>query len=128
MADLLHPAADSQEQDSEGAPADPGDYAVAGNARDALEADLIVDALEEAGISAFVDSERKGMVEKLAAPAEGYPVRVPAKDLEKARALFEERKAALEADPDAAARAAEEAEAAEEATAAPAAADPKPAS
>ena len=92
---------------------DDRDFAVAGRAQDAIQADLLVDALEEAGIDAFVDSDRDGMVEKLSSPAEGYPIKVPRKDLERGSALLAERKAALEADPEAGARAAEEAQEAE---------------
>ena len=115
MADLLHPAETATEQEPATQPGDPGELAIAGRAQDSIEADLLVDALEEAGIAAFVDADRKGMVEKLSSPAEGFPIRVPAKDLERAIALLAEHKTALEADPEAGARAADEAEAAEEA-------------
>ena len=92
---------------------DDAEFAVAGRAQDALQAGLLVDALEEAGIDAFVDADRDGMVEKLSSPAEGYPIRVRLEDLARGRVLLEERKAALEADPEAGARAAEEAQEAE---------------
>ena len=92
---------------------DDRDFAVAGRAQDAIQAELLVDALEEAGIDAFVDADRDGMVEKLSSPAEGYPIKVPLRDLERGSALLAERKAALEADPEAGARAAEEAQEAE---------------
>ena len=87
---------------------DDREFAVAGRAHDALQADLLVSYLEEQGLEAFVDADRDGMVEKLSAPADGFPIRVPAKDLEKAAGLLAERKAALEEDPEAASRAAEE--------------------
>ena len=48
---------------------------------------------------------------------DGFNILVPQRDLEKALKLLEERRAALEADPEGAARAAEEEEAAEEETA-----------
>jgi hypothetical protein len=116
MADLLHPkvAAPEQDQESLPPPEDPGDFAVAGQAKDALQARLLADALDQAGIPAFVDAARDGMVRLLAAPAEGFLLRVPARDLERATALLEEHRAALESDPEAGARAADEAEAAEE--------------
>jgi hypothetical protein len=91
------------------------EFAVVGRARDALQADLLTDWLEENGIDAFVDADREGMVEKLSSPAEGFPVKAPRRELERAQALFDERKAALEADPDAAAKAAEDEEEAERA-------------
>ena len=94
------------------------EFAIAGRAQDAIQATLLVAALDEAGIDAFTDADRDGMVEKLSAPAEGFPIRVPLADLEKASALLAEQKAALEADPAGGARAADEASAAEEAAAA----------
>jgi hypothetical protein len=97
---------------------DDREFAIAGRAQDAIQASLLVAALEEAGIDAFTDADRDGMVEKLSAPAEGFPIKVPRADLEKATALVAEQKAALEADPAGGARAAEEASAAEEAASA----------
>ena len=96
---------------------DDREFAIAGRAQDAIQASLLVAALDEAGIDAFTDADRDGMVEKLSAPAEGFPIRVPLADLEKATALVAEQKAALEADPAGGARAAEEASAAEDAAA-----------
>jgi hypothetical protein len=117
MPDLLHPADAAPEQDPAAPPDDPGEFGVAGYASDSIQADLLVDALEDAGIDAFLDGDRAGMVEKLSSPAEGYPIRVPLKSLEAAGKLIAERKAALEADPEAAGRAADEAQLAEEAEA-----------
>jgi 8-oxo-dGTP pyrophosphatase MutT (NUDIX family) len=48
------------------------------------------------------------VVGKIDSPVEVYDLLVPARDLERARSLLSERRAALEADPEAAARAAEE--------------------
>jgi hypothetical protein len=115
MAGVLNPPDGSPEEEPAVPPDDPGEFAIAGRAQDFLQADLLVAALEEADIDAFVDADRDGMVEKLSSPAEGYPIRVPLKHLAAASKLLEERKAALEADPEAAARAADEAQAAEEA-------------
>ncbi len=92
---------------------DDREFVVAGRARDSIQAGLLVAMLDEAGIDAFTDPDRDGMVEKLSAPAEGFPIRVPRVDLAKATALFIEQKAALEADPAGGALAAEEASAAE---------------
>ena len=97
-------------ENTEGAPPaeDDREFAVAGLANDMLEADLLVSACEEAGIDAFVDAARDGMVEKLSAPSENFEIRVPIKDLERAKVLVAERKAALESDPEGWAKAAEE--------------------
>ncbi|TMB02839.1 MAG: hypothetical protein E6J64_15835 [Deltaproteobacteria bacterium] len=51
---------------------------------------------------------------KLDAPVDLFTLLVPVRDLPQARSLLTERRAALEADPDSAARAAEEEEAAGE--------------
>jgi hypothetical protein len=50
------------------------------------------------------------VVGKLASPVEVYNILVPARDVERARTLLAERRAALESDPQGAARAAEEEE------------------
>jgi hypothetical protein len=96
---------------------DDREFAIAGRAQDSIQAGLLVAALEEAGIDAFTDPDRDGMVEKLSAPAEGFPIRVPLADLDRASKLLAEAKAALESDPAGGARAADEASAAEEAAA-----------
>jgi hypothetical protein len=113
MSDLLHPN-DVEEGDLQDEPQDPGDFDVAGTAADALEADLLWRALEDAGIPAIVRSPRSDFAGKLDAPVDLFTLLVPVRDLPQARSLLSERRAALEADPDSAARAAEEAEAAEE--------------
>ena len=113
MADLPNAAAVATEPEPPDLREDDAEFAVAGRAQDGLQADLLVEALDEAGIDAFVDSDRDGMVEKLSAPAEGYPIKVPIQDLQRATALLVEIKAALESDPEAGARAAEEAQEAE---------------
>src|SRR5205823_10200031 len=114
MSDLLHPRDSDPDDDSSQEPEDPGDFEVAGTAPDALEADLLWRALEDAGIPVIVHSPRSGVVGKLSSPVEVYNLLVPARDLDRARSLVAERRAALEADPEAAARAAEEEERAEE--------------
>src|SRR5256884_7902565 len=113
MADLLHPQV-AEEDEVEEAPDDPGDFEVAGTAADALEADLLWRALEDAGIPAIVRSPRSDFAGKLDAPVDLFTLLVPGRDLPQARSLLTERRAALEADPDSAGRAAEEEEAAGE--------------
>lgn len=75
------------------------EFAVAGLANDAIEAELLVRACEDADIDAFVDAARDGMVEKLSAVSEKFEIRVPLKDLEAAQKVIAERRAALEGDP-----------------------------
>jgi hypothetical protein len=113
MADLLHPS-EGDEDEVQDSPDDPGDFEVAGTAADALEADLLWRALEDAGIPAIVRSPRSDFAGKLDAPVDLFSLLVPVRDLDQARSLLAERRAALEADPDSAALAAEQAEAAEE--------------
>jgi hypothetical protein len=113
MGDLLHPN-QAEEDPVEDAPEDPGEFEVAGTAADALEADLLWRALEDAGIPAIVRSPRSDFAGKLDAPVDLFTLLVPSRDLDRARTLLEEQRAALESDPDSAARAAEEEEAAGE--------------
>ena len=115
MADLLHP--DDREDESKETPFDPGDFVMAMSAEDQMAAQLLVAACEEADIPAILQSPRSGPVGTIASPVDGFNILVPQRDLEKALKLLEERRAALEADPEGAARAAEEEEAAEEETA-----------
>ena len=110
MADLLHPKETDQEEATE-TPFDPGEFVVALAADDQMEAQLLVSACEEAGIPAIVQSPRSGPVGTIASPVDGFNILVPRRELERARVLLQERKQALEADPDGAARAAEEEEA-----------------
>jgi hypothetical protein len=120
MPDLLHPAEgpeieddDEQQGEDEG-----GDFVQAGVAEDQIQANLLLSACEDAGIPALVRAVRDSMVGKLDSPANGLAIMVRTADFERARALLADQKAALEADPEAAARAAEaaeEQEAAEEA-------------
>ena len=114
MADLLHP--DETEQDeTPQTPIDPGDFELAMSADDSMEAGLLADACEEAGIPCIVQSPRSGgPVGTISSPVESFNLLVPKKDLERARAVIAERRAALEADPEGAQRAAEEEEAAGE--------------
>jgi hypothetical protein len=113
MADLLHPD-DSGEDETDENPVDYGDFVLAMSAEDQMEAQLLVSACEEAGIPAILQSPRSGVVGTIASPVDGFNILVPQRDLARAIPLLEERKAALEADPEGAARAAEEEEAAEE--------------
>ena len=116
MADLLHPDETEQEQTEE-TPIDPGDFVVAMAADDQSMAQLLVAACEDEGIPAILQSPRSGLVGTISSPVDGFNILVPQRELGKAMKLLEERRAALEADPEGAARAAEEEEAAEEETA-----------
>src|SRR5438552_18764372 len=109
MADLLHPDESEQEQ-AEETPSDPGDFVLAMSAEDQMQAQLLVAACEEAEIPAILQSPRSGPVGTIASPVDGFNILVPQKDLERATKILEERRAALEADPEGAARAAEEEE------------------
>jgi|SRR5438105_15525588 len=110
MADLLHPDETEQEEPQE-SPFDPGDFVVALAADDQMQAQLLVAACEEADIPAILQSPRSGPVGTISSPVDGFNILVPKRDLEKALPLLQECKAALEADPDGAARAAEAEEA-----------------
>ena len=114
MPDLLHPEGTEEEEAPE-TPFDPGDFILAMAAEDQMEAQILVAACEEAEIPAILQSPRSGAVGTIASPVDGFNILVPQKDLERAMKLLEERRAALEADPEGAARAAEEEEAAGEA-------------
>lgn len=114
MADLFHPAQTDEDGTVRETPDDPGEFQVAASVPDPFEADLLSRALEDAGIPAIVHSPHAGMVGKIDSPVEVYNLLVPARDLDRAQSLIAERRAALEADPEAAARAAEDAEEAEE--------------
>src|SRR6267378_2626607 len=103
MADLLHPT-DSDTEDPPETPLDPGEFALAVIAEDQVEAELLVRACDEAGIPVILQSARSGSVGTIASPVDRFHLLV-------SRALLEERKRALEEDPDGAARAAEEEEA-----------------
>jgi FAD/FMN-containing dehydrogenase len=110
MPDLLHPTESEPEEPPE-MPIDPGDFALAVVAEDQMEAQLLVTACDEAGIPVILQSARSGSVGTIASPVDRFHILVPRADLERARTLLEERKRALEEDPDGAARAAEEEEA-----------------
>jgi hypothetical protein len=110
MPDLLHPT-ESELEDPPEMPIDPGDFALAVVAEDQMEAQLLVTACDEAGIPVILQSARSGSVGTIASPVDRFHILVPRSDLERARTLLEERKRALEEDPDGAARAAEEEEA-----------------
>lgn len=113
MADVLHPSGTQNETAAE-APADPGEFVVALAADDAMEAELLVSACEEAGIPAILQSPRSGPVGTIASPVDAFHILVPRAQLARALPLLEERRAALESDPEGAARAAEAEEAAGE--------------
>jgi len=110
MADLLHPT-ESEPDDPPETPVDPGDFALAVVAEDQMEAQLLLTACDEAGIPVILQSARSGSVGTIASPVDRFHLLVPRADLQRARTLLEERKRALEEDPDGAARAAEEEEA-----------------
>lgn len=114
MPDLLHPKNAEQEEAPE-TPFDPGDFVLAMAAEDQMQAQLLVSACEEAEIPAILQSPRSGPVGTISSPVDGFNILVPQRDLERAMKLLGERRAALEADPEGAAKAAEDAEAAEEA-------------
>ena len=76
-----------------------------------MEAELLISACEDAGIPAILQSPRSGPVGTIASPVDGFNIFVPRRDLARARQLLQERKEALEADPDGAAKAAEDEEA-----------------
>jgi hypothetical protein len=114
VADLLHPDETDAEETPE-TPFDPGDFVLAMAAEDQMAAQLLVQACEEAEIPAILQSPRSGPVGTISSPVDGFNILVPQRELARAMNLLEERRAALEADPDGAARAAEEEEAAGEA-------------
>ncbi|HUJ27122.1 MAG TPA: hypothetical protein VLW85_13945 [Myxococcales bacterium] len=109
MADLLHPKQDAEPETQE-TPFDPGDFVLAFTAENQTEAELLVAACEEADIPAILQSPWSGPVGTRLA-GDGFNIHVPKRDLQKALKVLEERKAALDADPEGAARAAEAEEA-----------------
>jgi Putative prokaryotic signal transducing protein len=113
MADLLHPSGTDDDENVRESPQDPGEFEVAGSVPDSFEADLLSRALEEAGIPSIVHSPHSGVAGKIDSPVEVYNLLVPARDANRARLILAERRAALEADPEGASRAAEDAEEAE---------------
>jgi hypothetical protein len=110
MADFLHPDEAERDQPTE-TPSDPGEFVVVVAAEDSMEADLLLSACEDAGIPAILQSPRSGPVGTIASPVDQFNILVPGKDAARASILLRERKQALEADPEGAARAAEEEEA-----------------
>jgi hypothetical protein len=113
MADLLHPE-ETEQEDAPETPFDPGDFVLAMAAEDQMQAQLLVAACEDAGIPAILQSPRSGPVGTISSPVDGFHILVPQRDLEKATKILKETSAALDADPEGAARAAEEEEAAGE--------------
>ena len=114
MPDVLHPTEGPDDDEAEDTPFDPGDFVLAMSAEDQMQAELLVAACEEADIPAILQSSRSGAVGTIASPVDGFNILVPKRDLAKALPLLQERQAALESDPEGAARAAEEEEAAGE--------------
>lgn len=110
MPDLLHPQGDPDEEVEE-SPFDPGDFALAMSAENQLEAELLVGACEDAGIPAILQSPRSGPVGTIASPVDGFQILVPAREMDRAVRILNERRTALDEDPEGAARAAEAEEA-----------------
>jgi hypothetical protein len=106
MADLLHPTDSADDTDVEETPFDPGDFVLAFQADDQVQAQLLVAACEEADIPAILQSPRSGPVGTIASPVDGFNILVPQRDLGRAVPLLNERSAALAADPEGAERAA----------------------
>lgn len=118
MADLLHPD-ETEQDDAPETPFDPGDFVLAMAAEDQMQAQILVAACEDADIPAILQSPRSGSVGTIASPVDGFHILVPQRDLDRAMTILEDRRAALAADPEGAARAAEEEEAAGEAASKP---------
>jgi hypothetical protein len=114
MADILHPEEAEQDEGSledqraREQPLEVGDFVVAAAVADQFEAEILVQACGDAGIPALVTSPRSGLVGTMTSPVEAFLIQVPARDLSRARELLAERRAALESDPEGAARAAED--------------------
>src|SRR4051812_7840151 len=106
MSDLLHPNGTDEDESPE-TPFDPGDFVLAMEAEDQMQAQLLVAACEDADIPAILQSPRSGPVGTISSPVDGFHILVPEKDLARAKVLLDERRAALDADPEGAARAAE---------------------
>src|SRR4051794_20652979 len=109
MPNLLHPDDIEEEDPVPETPNDPGEFVLADTADDELLAGLLVRACEEAGIPAIRQDPRDGVVGKLASPVDSFRILVPARDLQQAQQIVRSRREALEADPEGAGRAAEEA-------------------
>jgi hypothetical protein len=114
MANLLHPDDTEEEDPVPETPNDPGEFVLADTADDAILAGLLVRAAEEAGIAAILQDPRDGVVGKLASPVDSFRILVPVRDLARAQQIIRTRREALEADPEGAGKAAEEAQAEEE--------------
>ena len=114
MANLLHPDDTEEEDPVPETPNDPGEFVLADTADDEILAGLLVRAAEEAGIPAILQDPRDGVVGKLSSPVDSFRILVPARDLAQAQQVVRARREALEADPEGAGKAAEEAEAEEE--------------
>src|SRR5213076_2273351 len=99
MADLLHPDRTDEDESPE-TPFDPGDFVLAMDAEDQMQAQMLVAACEDAGIAAILQSPRSGPVGYIASPVDGFHILVPQKDLERAKVILDERRAALDADPE----------------------------
>ena len=113
MANLLHPDDTEEEDPVPETPNDPGEFVLADTADDGILAGLLARAVEEAGIPAILQDPRDGVVGKLSSPVDSFRILVPVRDLAKAQQIIRARREELEADPEGASRAAEEAEAEE---------------
>jgi hypothetical protein len=114
MPNLLHPDDIEEEDPMPETPIDPGEFVLADTVDDAILAGLFVRACEEAGIPAILQDPRDGVVGKLSSPVDSFRILVPAQNLDGAQQVLRARREALEADPEGAGKAAEEAEAEEE--------------
>ncbi|MFL5392067.1 MAG: hypothetical protein ACJ79G_04445 [Myxococcales bacterium] len=114
MPNLLHPDDTEEEDPMPETPIDPGEFVLAETVDDGILAGLLVRACEEAGIPAILQDPRDGVVGKLASPVDSFRILVPAHTLPGALEVLRARREALEADPEGAGKAAEEAQAEEE--------------
>ncbi|MFL5249316.1 MAG: hypothetical protein ACJ79V_15975 [Myxococcales bacterium] len=114
MPNLLHPDDTEEEDPMPETPIDPGEFVLADTVDDGILAGLLVRACEEAGIPAILQDPRDGVVGKLASPVDSFRILVPAQNLGGAQEVLRARREALEADPEGAGKAAEEAQAEEE--------------
>ena len=117
MPDVLHPVDGPDEDPTDEQGLADGSFAVATTADDAIEAELIRNACEDAGIPAIVRAPRSSMVGKIDSPTDSHEVMVRVSDLARAQALIAPLKASLEGDQAESERAAVEEEAAGEAAA-----------
>ena len=75
MSDLLHPDETDQDEAPE-TPFDPGDFVLAMEAEDQMQAQILVAACEDAGIPAILQSPRSGPVGTISSPVDGFDSRM----------------------------------------------------